>query len=101
MAETPTFNAVTRSGRPGDLENNPKQLVTLPLSLGCWGSIGAMSKTMDEARACCNQCGCQHNVIWSHDVEVTQHHKPLHSANLTDAIQSGHIYSTTHSFGYS
>ena len=27
--------------------------------------------------------------------------KPSHSTNLTDAIQSGHIYSTTHSFGYS
>ena len=49
MAEVLTLDAQTCCHQFGDLENNPKQLVTLPLSLGCWGSIGAMMRTTDEA----------------------------------------------------
>ena len=55
MAEGPTLDALTRSNRPGDLKRELKGLINLPLGLGCWGSIGARLKTMDEARARCNQ----------------------------------------------
>ena len=48
-SETLTLDAQTCCGRFGDLKSNAKQLVILPFGLGCWGSIGAMKETTDEA----------------------------------------------------
>ena len=47
-SETLTLDTQTRCSRSGDLKSNAEQLVSLPFGLGCWGSTGAMSKTMDE-----------------------------------------------------
>ena len=46
--ETLTLDVQMCCGQFGDLKSNTKQLVILPLGIGCWGSTGTMLRTMDE-----------------------------------------------------
>ena len=47
-AERLTWDALMRSDRPGNLKSIPEGLINLPLSAGCWGSLGAKT---DESRS--------------------------------------------------
>jgi len=78
--ETPTLDTITRCGQPGDLKRKSERLINLPSNIGCRGSVGATTKTMDELPRMLQSAG-----IWGvtrltklgNNVEVTLN-KPSH-----------------------
>ena len=52
----------------------------LPLNIGCQESFGVVTESMDEELHMLQSTRtriCQHDAIWSHDVQVTHHHANL------------------------
>ena len=94
----PTLDALPRYCRIGDLQSMSEQLISLPWSTGCRGSLGAMTVTTDEWMRELQSAQRHMGMTWLPNpvtmCKSCKCHKPSHSTSLIFYLNRTHSFAT-------